>query len=888
MSVKASSGSPLARPQLYRTASISTIAQAEQQDRFLQLGELNELVAFLNSGNKRLEVAELLSKNANILIAKAADKIFVGGSAISYLERPQASFLADSFSESMSSIDSLSGDTQNDVLQGFVSVFSNNDSLPPGFKPINVVRYGSTRMKKSLRDLDWFLRYLTYAIVAGDPNILSVNIRGLRELIDNACSSAAASVALREMRKIALTIFREDIESQSLVQQYFNVVIREFDAASLTDKLRKRTSSDLQGLRLPQIYSKAGIRRQKFVMKTSLSTEEKNTIIRACYRQVFERDISRAYSLSFSDLESKVKNGQLSVKEFIRFLGKSNIYRQQFLEPFVNSRSLELAFRHFLGRGPSSLEEFQKYFSILSTKGLNGLIDGLINSTEYADYFSEETVPYLRDLGEEAQESRNWGAQIDLLNYSAVFRKIPQFVTLFSNYKNNLPDQHPYGLSNDPLFIQFGAIFPKNLMNLRKNAAPFGKDTRRILVRCGPGIYNQISNPALRSKLVGSLGPKIFKFSIFDKQDNNTEVQKQLDQVIKAVYLRVFGRFVYQEEQLIIQKFENQLRNGQISIKNFVRQLAKSSIFRSLYWQPLYICKAIEYIHNRLLGRPTYGRQDINQYFDIIYKSGYYQFIDAIIDSNEYNESFGDNIVPYERYITPYAVSARSLRLVTPIISLKQKKLINISNVNDFAVFTGFSEKRSLNNIQQRIRQGVSSQRDQNVIFSLHKDTNIESKRQVIRAIYRQIFERDLNSFTIGDEFYNLEKALIANEVTVKQFVEKLGLSNLYIKEFYVPYSNTKVIELGTKHFLGRAPNNQAEIRYYNQILASQGLSYFIHTLVNSDEYKCIFGLYTVPYRRFPTLPAANFPNTEKLYNTLTKQNRIVIVPSFRSIVGNQ
>nr|QVY57873.1 phycobilisome core-membrane linker polypeptide [Betaphycus gelatinus] len=890
MSVKASAGSPLARPQLYRTASMSTIAQAEQQDRFLQLGELNELVAFLNSGNKRLEIAELLSKNANILVAKAADKIFVGGSAISYLERPQASFLVDSLPTDMSSIENLSGDTQNNVLQGVASVFSNNDSLPPGFKPINIVRYGSTRMKKSLRDLDWFLRYLTYAIVAGDPNILSVNIRGLRELIDNACSSAAASVALREMRRVALTIFREDIESQSLVEQYFNIVIQEFDAASLTDKLRKRTSNDLQGLRLPQIYSKAGIRRQKFVMKTSLSADEKNSIIRACYRQVFERDICKAYSLSFSDLESKVKNGQLSIKEFIRFLGKSNIYRKQFLEPFVNSRSLELAFRHFLGRGPSSLEEFQKYFSLLSTKGLNGLIDSLINSTEYADYFAEETVPYLRDLGEEAQESRNWGAQIDLLNYSAVFRKIPQFVTLFNDYKNNLPDQHPYGLSNDPLSIQFGAIFPKNRINLRKNAAPFGKDTRRILVRRGPGIYNQISSPALRSQLAGSLGPKVFKFSIFDKQSNNIESQAQLEQVVKAVYLRVFGRFVYQEEQLIVRKFENQLRDGQISVKNFVRQLAKSSIFRSLYWQPFYICKAIEYIHNRLLGRPTYGRQDINQYFDIIYKSGYYQFIDAIIDSDEYTESFGDNIVPYERYITPYAVSARNMRLatVTTTIQLSQKKSINISNSNDFINLNRISEKCSLNNIQQRIRQGVSSKREQNVIFRIDRDTNIESKRQIIRAIYRQIFERDLNSFTIGDEFYNLEKALIADEVTVQQFVEKLGLSNLYVKEFYQPYSNTKVIELGTKHFLGRAPNNQAEIRYYNQILASKGLSYFIYSLVNSSEYKCVFGSYTVPYRRFPTLPAANFPNTEKLYNILTKQNRAVIVPSFKPVIGNQ
>ena len=42
MSVNASGGSPVAQPQLYRTASISTIMQAEQQDRFLQLGELNQ------------------------------------------------------------------------------------------------------------------------------------------------------------------------------------------------------------------------------------------------------------------------------------------------------------------------------------------------------------------------------------------------------------------------------------------------------------------------------------------------------------------------------------------------------------------------------------------------------------------------------------------------------------------------------------------------------------------------------------------------------------------------------------------------------------------------------------------------------------------------------
>lgn len=886
MIVKASGGSPIARPQLYRTASISTISQAEQQDRFLQLSELNDLVTFFNSGEKRLEIANLLSKNANILVAKAADKIFVGGSAISYLEKPQAAFLPSSSINDVEnqSMQNLSGDTQTNIFEGVTSVFSTGDSLPPGFKPINVVRYGSVRMKKSLRDLDWFLRYLTYAIVAGDPNILSVNIRGLRELIDNACSSAAATVALREMRKIALNIFINDLEAQSLVKDYFNVVINEFDAPSLTDKLRKRDSDDLQGLRLPQIYAKAGVSTQRFIMKASLSADEKNQVIKACYRQVFERDIAKGYSLLFTDLESQVKNGQLSVKEFIRLLGKSSIYRKQFFEPFVNSRALELAFRHFLGRGLSSLEEFQKYFSILSARGLDGLIDSIINSSEYTDYFAEETVPYLRSLGEEAQESRNWGPQIDLFNYSTPFRKIPQFITLFSDYKQSLPDQHPYGLSNDPLAIQFGAIFPQNSVNLRKKSALFGKDSRRILVRQGPGIYSQISSPNLRSNLLGSLGPKIFQL----KKNGGSNIAVNYDQIIKASYLRVFGRMVYQEELLTLKKIESKLTDGKISVKEFIRELAKSSVFKSLYWDNLYVCKAIEYIHNRLLGRPTYGRQEINQYFDIAYKQGYNKIIDYIIDSPEYTESFGANIVPYERYITSSTVSSRTFRGNLNVVKVQKQSSLPFNKQNKFISLGAVKEILTENSIKQKIIQGVSNKRDQSVIFKVQKDTEISYKKQVLRAIYRQIFERDLNSFSVGDEFTNLEKAFLDGDLTVKQMVEQLGISSLYCKEFYQPYPNTKVIELGTKHFLGRAPNNQAEIRYYNQILASQGLTSFISVLVNSVEYASIFGPNTVPYRRFPTLPAANFPNTERLYNTLTKQNETIVVPSFQAISGNQ
>nr|YP_009394349.1 phycobilisome linker polypeptide [Leptosiphonia brodiei]ARW62911.1 phycobilisome linker polypeptide [Leptosiphonia brodiei] len=871
MIVKASGGGTLVKPKLYITASLSSILQAEQQDRFLQSSELNQLMSFFSSGTNRIQIAQLISANADFLVSQAANKIFVGGSPLSYLEKPQASFLNDDFASNTSMSQQVLGNSSTNFFENiFSSLFDASESLPPGFKPISVVRYGPERMKKSLRDLDWFLRYLTYSIVAGDTNILSVNIRGLRELIDNACSSAAVIVALREMRKACLSLFTQNVDDQDLVAEYFNTLINEFEASKLGDKIRKRDFKNLQGLRLPQIYSKAGISNQRFVLKTSLSSSEKQVVIKACYRQVFQRDISKAYSIRFQDLESQVMTGKLSIKEFIRLLGKSNVYINQFNQSFVNTRVVELSFRHFLGRGPSSLEEFQKYFGIISKLGIKGLIDSLINSQEYSDYFGEETVPYLRVLGEEPQESKNWGPQLRLFNYSSPFKKDPDFLTLFADYKSKLSNQHPYGLSNDPLSIQFGAIFPSNIIGLNSKSSFVTRDTRRILVRYGPGIYNQISSPNLRNLKTRVMTPCIF--SLKDKKLN-------IEQIIAAVYIRVFGRFVYAEEKLSIIKYEKQFENKAISLKDFIRLLVKSSLFRSLYWNNLYICKAIEYVHIKLIGRPTYSRQEINKYFNIVYQKGYYEMIDSILDSNEYIEVFSDFIVPYERYVVPSAVSSRG-------ITLGNKKTQNVlaKDISNSPIqFTINTKKFNLVNISNKIEQGVTKRRDQAKKFVLCHNSSSSEKNQILRASYRQVFERDLNTFTIGNVFIDLENSFLNSKLDVKSMIRQLVFSNLYRNEFYNSYPNIKVIELGTKHILGRAPNNQAEIRYYNQILASKGLKRFLSILLESKEYDKVFGNMTVPYRRFPTLPAANFSNTEKLYTSLTKQSRTVVVPSFSS-----
>ncbi len=898
MSIKASGGSSVARPQLYQTVPTAAIAQAEQQDRFPDNRELGELQSFFASGSQRLEIAQVITANADLIVSRAANRIFTGGSPMAFLEKPPEEAMAaaaepaaigagKSMLEGMALGTVTYAESGSGILEGLRSVFlstGNKFPIPPGFRPINIARYGPSNMQKSLRDLSWMLRYVTYALVAGDPNIITVNVRGLREVIENACSSAATLVALQEMRVASRKYFTQDEAALDLVTQYFDLLIREFEAPTPSTKLRQRPSKDQQGLQLPQSYFNAAERRQKFAMKPGLSALEKQAVIKAAYRQLFERDITRAYSQSISYLESQVKNGDISMKEFVRRLAQSSLYRKQFFEPFINSRALELAFRHILGRGPSSREEVQEYFAIISTGGLVALVDALVDSQEYADYFGEETVPYLRGLGQEAQECRNWGMQQDLFNYSAPFRKVPQFITTFAQYNRPLPDQHVYGAGNDPLEIQFGAIFPKETRNPNTRPAPFNKDTRRILIHRGVPTNNQTGNPQARGEFPNSLGPKVFRLDQLPGSSNGASVkyaESSTQALVLACYRQVFGREVYEGQRQTVAEIK--LENGDITVREFIKVLAKSEVFRNLYWSSMYVCKAIEYIHRRLLGRPTYGRQEINRYFDLCAKQGFYALIDAIIDSVEYAEAFGEDTVPYERYLTPAGMQLRMARpgALKPDFATK----VEAPTTPRFVELGQVSGLRTAPDIQARITQGVTVQRQQTKVFKLTQLNDKVALKQAIAAAYRQIFERDLAPYVVQTQFTALESKLGNGEITVKEFIEGLGCSDLYIKEFYTPYPNTKVIELGTKHFLGRAPLNQQEIQTYNQILANEGIRAFIGAMVNGMEYLQVFGEDTVPYRRYPTLPAANFPNTERLYNKLTKQDRELVVPSFEPVV---
>ena len=125
------------------------------------------------------------------------------------------------------------------------------------------------------------------------------------------------------------------------------------------------------------------------------SDAEKEQIIRAIYRQV----LGNAYVMDSERqvvLESQFKLGEISVREFVRRLAKSDLYRSRFFESCSRYRYIELAFRHLLGRAPADFEEMRAHAERLDAKGYDADIDSFLDSGEYQDYFDEWTVPYQR------------------------------------------------------------------------------------------------------------------------------------------------------------------------------------------------------------------------------------------------------------------------------------------------------------------------------------------------------------------------------------------------------------------------------------------------------------------------------------------------------------
>ncbi len=131
-----------------------SIVNADAEARYLSPGELDRIKSFATGGERRLRVAQMLTENRERIVKQAGDQLFQ--------KRP--------------------------------------DVVSPGGNA-----YGQEMTATCLRDMDYYLRLVTYGIVAGDVTpIEEIGIVGVREMYRSLGTPIdAVAEGVRAMKNVA-------------------------------------------------------------------------------------------------------------------------------------------------------------------------------------------------------------------------------------------------------------------------------------------------------------------------------------------------------------------------------------------------------------------------------------------------------------------------------------------------------------------------------------------------------------------------------------------------------------------------------------------------------------------------------------------------------------
>jgi len=124
--------------------------------------------------------------------------------------------------------------------------------------------------------------------------------------------------------------------------------------------------------------------------------------------------------------------------------------------------------------------------------------------------------------------------------------------------------------------------------------------------------------------------------------------KEDIERVIAAVYRQVLGNnYILASDRLT--SAESILRDGKNTVQEFVRQVAKSELYKTRFFYDNFQTRVIELNYKHLLGRAPYDESEVVYHLDLYQNKGYEADIDSYIDSPEYQSNFGENIAPYYR-----------------------------------------------------------------------------------------------------------------------------------------------------------------------------------------------------------------------------------------------
>jgi phycocyanin-associated rod linker protein len=143
-------------------------------------------------------------------------------------------------------------------------------------------------------------------------------------------------------------------------------------------------------------------------LRPNWTATDAELVIRAVYRQVLGNEHLMQFE-RLTSAESLLRNGKITVQEFVRQVAKSELYKTKFFHNNYHPRTIELNYKHLLGRAPYDESEITYHVNLYQDKGYDADIDSYIDSLEYQVNFGESIVPYYRDFETTGKGQRTVG-----------------------------------------------------------------------------------------------------------------------------------------------------------------------------------------------------------------------------------------------------------------------------------------------------------------------------------------------------------------------------------------------------------------------------------------------------------------------------------------------
>lgn len=227
---------------------------------------------------------------------------------------------------------------------------------------------------------------------------------------------------------------------------------------SPTSQNQRVASYEVAGDNQPRIFSTDDL----------LSSSDLGNLIEAAYRQIFFHAFKADREPA---LESQLRSGQITVRQFIRGLLLSQTFKESFYDKNSNYRFAEHCVQKVLGRDVYNEREKIAWSIVVATKGIRGFVDALLDSPEYLENFGDAIVPYQRRRNLPGRAEGELPFNIKSPRYDGYFRRklgFPQVI--WQNQVRTYTPQDKQTKAGDP----------SNFMDMARSISPMGNAPQRI------------------------------------------------------------------------------------------------------------------------------------------------------------------------------------------------------------------------------------------------------------------------------------------------------------------------------------------------------------------------------------------------------------------------